>query len=131
VTKREINKHVKETKELIKGVYGQTRYKGYYIFFHLRWLVNEEVSISTVRASEHNRYLELLLTYDPDNTQYWFDENIDEIHNAIRKTKVFKDFERRIKNECKWANLLDDHISWHDAVLDVAEHEIKKESESK
>lgn len=127
ITKTEINKHIKETKALIEGVYGRTNLnKNWDIIFHVYWEKEDRANLKFDLVSTRELSVRAMLYDLEGNEKSWFiEDNYNKIESKIYKTKEYQEVAKRIKEECLWGSKAEENedFNWNEQVLLPAEDE--------
>lgn len=125
ITKKEIRKHINECKRLLKGEFHRINYNRQWdIVVQFYWTSDDSVDFQfeLVRKNGGLKYIIFndMLTCDI------LDKDWDKIDKKIKKSKQYKAFRQRIKDECKWGNAYDKASggNWYMDVLNEAENEV-------
>jgi hypothetical protein len=93
----------------------------------LCWRSDSTIDIANIVVCQHDDLIKLIVEGDKKYRK-WAKDNQDAIIRAIKKTRYYKNFQKRIEKECSWADKFDKtygSLSWDYEVLQV-EDEFRK-----
>lgn len=116
MNKRTIQKHIKETTALIKGIFFKVPLeRNRTALVWASWETDDEASIVSTTVLKGKITVDKLIELALGNTEG--SEVTEQDEEKIKRSKPWTDFNNRIKAECDWANNNFGNDEWHDEVL--------------
>jgi len=133
ITQKEIKKHINECKALLAGTFHKIAYNRQWdIVVHFCWESDSSVDMQwqLVRKDGNLKYI----IFNEMLTADFVYDNEAKIEKKITSSKKYKDFHKRIKDECDWASAYDKSKghrgAWEEDVLLEAENTVVYHYES-